>query len=112
MASKDIKQQLAAIRRSYIDSLVDKSADINRFTEELSKEWNEETYEKLYIIIHSLAGSAGTFDLDDLSANAREVVNLFKENQIGSGPKRPDDKLFLQIRFKIAELLKQMTDAS
>jgi len=103
MSQEHIQKQLKTIRASYLASLKDKNCSIQRLWKELQASWQAKTFEELYIIIHSLAGSAGTFDLPDITDQARVVVDLFKENK--TGKKRPNDELVEQINAVLDQLL-------
>jgi HPt (histidine-containing phosphotransfer) domain-containing protein len=78
LSQAEIEAQLAEIRRSYIASLEPKRDAIVTQWTSLCEQWDNETYQSLYLVIHSLAGSAETFGLADITANARKVVNQFK----------------------------------
>ncbi len=79
LSQAEIEAQLAEVRRSYIASLEDKrDAIVNQWTS-LHQQWSDETYQSLYLIIHSLAGSAETFGLIKVTQDARLVVNQFKQ---------------------------------
>ena len=60
MSPAEIEARLAEVRKSYIMSLTEKREAIVTKWATLSAQWNDETYQSLYLIIHSLAGSAET----------------------------------------------------
>ena len=109
MSSDNIQKQLDNIRISYIESLADKKDAIQVLWQELQVNWQPEAYEKLYIIVHSLAGSAGTFDLPDITDKARAVVELFKENK--TAKKTLSDRLINQTDTLLTQLLNAMISA-
>lgn len=105
---KDIKQKIELIRQSYIESLDEKLQHINSAWQSLNEEWNEETYESLYLVLHSLAGSAETFGFAKLTVCARAVIDYFKDSNI-KALKQPLKELpelgsYIQ---KVQELLEQ-----
>jgi len=79
LSQAEIEAQLAEVRRSYIASLKDKRDAIVAQWAALRQQWHDETYQSLYLIIHSLAGSAETFGLVKVTQDARLVVNQFKQ---------------------------------
>ena len=109
MNSDDINAQLANVRTSYIESLADKKLAMLEHWNVLKVDWNEQSYQDLYIIIHSLAGSAGTFDLPDITEYAKDIVNLFKE----CNPEQNTltDKLIKETQIKIERLIQSMEHA-
>lgn len=106
MSPAEIEARLAEVRRSYIMSLADKREDIVTKWTALNAEWSDETYQSLYLIIHSLAGSAETFGLADITQDARKVVDLFKQH----AEQRPLAKQTVQmITASIEQLVASMT---
>lgn len=79
MSQAEFEAQLADIRKAYISSLKEKRDTISSKWATLSREWDKESYDSLYLVIHSLAGSAQTFDLDDITHHARSVIQQFKQ---------------------------------
>jgi len=73
-----MEARLAEIRRSYLDSLCEKREAIYSCWRELSQQWNTETYRKLFMIVHSLAGSAETFGFAEVSATARVLMEQLR----------------------------------
>ncbi len=109
MSSDNIQKQLDQIRISYIESLVDKKDSIQEIWQELELNWQHDEYEKLFIIVHSLAGSAGTFDLPDITNKARAVIDYFKANKPDN--KMPKADFFHQADGLITQLKKVMKTA-
>lgn len=89
LSQAEIEAQLAEVRRSYIASLEQKRDDIVNQWTALCAQWNPDTYQSLYLIIHSLAGSAETFDLAEVTHDARMVVNQFKQHAHQQPPADP-----------------------
>ena len=78
LSQAEIEAQLTEVRRSYIASLEQKHEAIAMKWVTLCEQWDHETYQSLYLIIHSLAGSAETFGLADITRDARRVLHQFK----------------------------------
>ena len=79
LSQAEIEAQLAEVRRSYIAALGPKRDSIVRQWTGLCEQWNHETFQSLYLVIHSLAGSAETFGLAQITQDARKVVDQFKQ---------------------------------
>ena len=109
MSQENIKKQLQKVRASYLASFKDKINSIEELWQELQINWQPQLYEELYIIVHSLAGSAGTFDLPDITDSARAIVDMFKENK--TSVNKPDEALLNKIDLKFNYLLKTMEQA-
>jgi chemotaxis protein histidine kinase CheA len=77
-SQSELEARLAEIRRSYLVSLQGKHAVLRKHWAELSQQWDDETYRELFMILHNLAGSAETFGLAEVSANARVLVELLR----------------------------------
>jgi len=80
LSPAEIEARLAEVRRSYISSLRDKRDAIETQWSRLSTQWDAEAYQSLYLIIHTLAGSAETFGLANISQEARILVDQFKQH--------------------------------
>jgi|GEM_PF-1920523 chemotaxis protein histidine kinase CheA len=106
MSPAEIEARLAEVRKSYIMSLTEKREAIVTKWATLSAQWNDETYQSLYLIIHSLAGSAETFGLAAITRDARKVVDLFKQH----AEQRPLDSQTVQtITTGIEQLVTSLT---
>lgn len=81
LSQSEIEARLAEVRRSYIASLEQKRDAIEMHWSALCIQWHADTYQSLYLIIHSLAGSAETFGLADVSHSARKLVEQFKRKK-------------------------------
>ncbi|TVP89522.1 MAG: diguanylate cyclase [Pseudomonadaceae bacterium] len=67
-------QQLAALQQQYVQGLPDTMKMLQNFAEPLSAPgWTEQTVRPLAELLHKLAGSAGTFGLTELSAQAARL---------------------------------------
>lgn len=105
LTQAEIEAQLAEVRRSYIASLETKrDAIVSQWTS-LRGQWDDDTYQSLYLIIHSLAGSAETFGLGEITQHARKVVNQFKR-QANRHP--PAAHVFPAISASIEQLVVSM----
>jgi HPt (histidine-containing phosphotransfer) domain-containing protein len=80
LSQAEIEARLAEVRRSYIISLAEKREAVTSQWAALRAQWHAPTYQSLYLIIHSLAGSAETFGLSEISRHARSVIDLFKQH--------------------------------
>jgi len=77
-SQSELEARLAEIRRSYLISLGEKTEAIRLFRTELCQQWNDDTYHDLFMILHSLAGSAETFGFAEVSAAARVLVEQLR----------------------------------
>jgi len=110
MNPESIQQQLAKVRISYIESLTEKKSKLQQLWGTLKTQWLDKVYQELYIIIHGLAGSAGTFDLPDISDRAREIINIFKDSKIDQSA--PNDALLDNIQGKLDDLFTSLNQAT
>lgn len=108
LSREEIEARLAEVRCSYITSLREKRDAIEIHWSSLRTNWEAESYQSLYLIIHSLAGSAETFGLVNISQEARHLVNQFKpiEDHLP-----PDDQQISSINKDISRLVASMTEA-
>lgn len=103
MTTDTIEKKLDKVRESYILSLAEKRVSIQTLWQKLLTDWQTPVFNELYIVIHSMAGSAGTFNLEKITQCARIVVELFKENK--SNEIKPDDALLQTIDSELDKLL-------
>ena len=108
MDKDDIRKKLEKVRLSYIASLDDKREEIDQHWRKLKENWDNETYDNLYLIVHSLAGSAETFGFPELTQRSRSIVDLFK--QANSRPF--DNDTNQEVDTNILELLNMLTIVS
>jgi len=105
MSQSEFEAQLAEIRKAYIASLESKRDSIIRHWDALRLAWDNDTYQSLYLVIHGLAGSARTFDLDKITETARAVIQQFKQHATEPPPQRQAMQLIHgDIERLIAEL--------
>ena len=108
LSPEEIEARLAEVRRSYIASLAEKREAVVMQWAALSTQWHHETYQSLYLIIHSLAGSAETFGLNDITQDARKGIDLFKQHT----EQQPlDSDVMRAITIGIEQLVTSMTSA-
>jgi HPt (histidine-containing phosphotransfer) domain-containing protein len=108
LSPAEIEARLAEVRRSYLASLRDKRDAIETQWSRLCTQWDTETYQSLYLIIHTLAGSAETFGLVNISRQARKLADQFKQN----ADQHPlDPHLITAFTSNIELLLASMTAA-
>lgn len=105
--TKSIQEQLEQIRLSYIASLPEKRRAIVMNWENLHRDWQAESYDLLYLVIHGLAGSAETFGLPAVTQKARVVVERFKSLHT---QRRPELQILEDIGRQIHELV-QLLDS-
>lgn len=80
--STDIQAQLQAIRQSYCASLPEKLARIELLWRQLQQDQtNKIFYEEFYRLLHSIAGSAETFGLPELTRAARTIVQQLRQTK-------------------------------
>ena len=108
MNNKNIQDKLEKVRLSYIATLEEKRNNICHQWELLSKDWKSEFYDKMYMVIHGIAGSAETFGFPELTQAARDVIDYLKKNKQGS----PDPDFIKTLDTKISELVALMTTIS
>jgi len=77
-SQSEMEARLAEIRRSYLVSLRDKTEAIRQYRSTLCQQWNDATCHDLFMILHSLAGSAETFGFAEVSAAARVLVEQLR----------------------------------
>ncbi|WP_126454737.1 sensor histidine kinase [Sulfuriflexus mobilis] len=95
-----IETRIAAIRDAYVGQLPDKAESLRKHWQALTESgWQEELANGLRIIIHSMAGTAGTFGLYELSTASSELDRLLGELLVDKS-EADDDTL-----AKISELL-------
>lgn len=79
LTPEEIEAQLNEIRLDYLASLDAKRATIVDSFTALCNTWDPATYDALYHVLHSLAGSAETFGLSELTDRARQLTQYFKQ---------------------------------
>ncbi len=102
MTTETLEKKLNKVRESYILSLAKKKTLLQTLWQELLTDWQTPVFNELYIIIHSMAGSAGTFNLEKVTQHARMVVELFKDNK--SNETKPDEALLQTIENALDKL--------
>jgi chemotaxis protein histidine kinase CheA len=109
LSQEEIEARLAEVRMSYLNSLSDKREAIETQWTTLSTQWQPDTYQSLYLIIHSLAGSAETFGLAEITRDARAVIDLFKHHV---GQSSLEYQIPTTITASIKQLIASMAAAS
>ena len=80
MTSADILEKLNALHREYSRRLPEKLKEIDRACRDLSEsDHAKERLKKLHLLVHKLAGSAGTFGFPELGEEARKYDHLLKK---------------------------------
>ncbi|MBI1425296.1 MAG: hypothetical protein GC149_17770 [Gammaproteobacteria bacterium] len=80
LSQAEIEARLAEVRSSYINSLTGKADQIQQQWSSLGRQWHRETFQALYHLLHTLAGSAETFGLANITASARTLVELCRHH--------------------------------
>ena len=101
MSDESIQEKLEKVRQSYIASLDEKRKTIARDWASLKENWDEDTYENMYMVIHGIAGSAETFGFPELTQQARNVIDQLKK----TNSTRPDTSLENNIDREILGIL-------
>ncbi|MDH5408321.1 MAG: response regulator [Gammaproteobacteria bacterium] len=82
------QEKIQALQNAYLDQLPEKISELDKLWHDLAtNSWQEESHQKFYRAVHSLAGSGETFGLRQLSQNARQLEKLFSEISPGSTPR-------------------------
>ena len=80
ISAPSIKDQLAALAQLYADQLPQKIQEIRDLLQGLSDlGWEQTQGETLHRMLHSMAGTAGTMGLQQVSQIAREIEQILKE---------------------------------
>jgi len=108
MNRESIQDKLQKVRLSYIATLEEKKNNITRHWELLNKDWQSESYDNMYMVIHGIAGSAETFGFPELTQTAREVIDYLKKHQ----QDLPGPDYIKTVDSKICELTALMTAIS
>ncbi|MCK4707232.1 MAG: response regulator, partial [Gammaproteobacteria bacterium] len=75
--AETIQARIAEMKNDYIRQLPDKAGELSALWQDIKEHgWTEKSASTFRIIIHSMAGTAGTFELFELSYCAREIDNL------------------------------------
>lgn len=100
---KAVLAKLAASRNRYVTQLPDKIAMISESWDALfATDWNQEQFHVLHRLVHTIAGSAGTFGLAEVGNAARDVEVLVK--QLLENSNRPNQQQKSAIRSTIDTL--------
>ncbi|MBF0193285.1 MAG: diguanylate cyclase [Magnetococcales bacterium] len=93
---KELLLKLEASQTNYRNQLPSKISNIEETWDNLDKNtWDEENFKTFHRLVHTIAGSSGTFGLPEVGVIAREVEVLVKE-QIEKGG-QPSTQLRKQI---------------
>jgi chemotaxis protein histidine kinase CheA len=99
-----LQAQLRELKRAYARSLPEKIARIeSAFRTFFASPWEEGACGATYRLIHSLAGSSGTYGFADLCQVARSAESVLKESLEGRrlpSPDRQHEALDLVDRLK------------
>lgn len=100
----DVQARLQALRESYAKQLPDKMTAIQTHWHLLQATWDWQTLEQLHRLIHSIAGSGGSFGFHVLGNQAREIeieLKHWRKEKIYPGPEQQ-----AAIGQKLAQLAK------
>jgi HPt (histidine-containing phosphotransfer) domain-containing protein len=99
---KDVQERLKLLRESYSKQLPAKLEDINQSWQSLRNQWDWDEAGTFHRLIHSIAGSGGSFGFGTLSKKAREIEiqmkACIKQQQV------PEEEQLAEIDRKLAEL--------
>jgi len=76
--SEDTQSRIAALFQDYRESLPAILLELERSWSSLQKAWEPDIAAEFDRKVHGLAGSAATFDLEEIGAVARELEYCFK----------------------------------
>jgi len=79
-SSLAFQEKLRILAESYAERLPEKLSDINEVWHQLETQWNKEQLDVLHRMVHSLTGSGKTFGFAELSAEARLLEQILKDN--------------------------------
>jgi len=93
--AEPVQNQLAKLKQKYAADLPQKVARVEeQIAAFLAASWSEEACFATYRLIHSLAGSAGTYGFGELGTTARTGEQLIKKSLEGKtalgGPERQE----------------------
>ena len=74
-----LEDELQKLKKSYVEYLPEKIKEIQNLWNNQVNNGQPETLEELHIMIHSIAGSAGTFGFDDMGKVAHSADNILKD---------------------------------
>ncbi|MDH5325340.1 MAG: EAL domain-containing protein [Gammaproteobacteria bacterium] len=99
------QRKLDRIREDYLRELPEKIAGVEQLWSELVHcAWDDGEFSQFHIKVHSLAGSAGTFGLEELSNAARQLSDLL--THISTTQRRPDESQRLHINALVRVLVR------
>ena len=75
---EDAQSRIKALFKSYRESLPTLLAELASDWDELQKQWDTDVAAEFERKVHGLAGSAATFDLEELGQLARELEHTFR----------------------------------
>lgn len=108
MPDTKLAAQLEALQRAFAATLPDKIARIDELLAQCTRQFaaggavSGDTVREAHLLAHSLAGSSGTFGLKTLGEAAHTLEELLAPLLKGDAP--PDDKIFGQLRLRLAAL--------
>lgn len=103
----DFEARLQELREAYANQLPAKLRDIEAHWQSLCNHWEPETAETLHRLVHSLAGSGGSFGFDQLGILAREIEIELKG--LLKGQQAPDQLQQQGLTKKLTDLPKTTT---
>src|ERR1043165_4776462 len=111
MSSPDpVQAQLLQLRKKYGLALPQKTAAVDSaFTTVFAGAWEEHACATAYRLVHSLAGSSGTYGYPEISGVARELEQLIRRSvethaSLEEAPKAEAEALLARLRGMAAEL--------
>lgn len=98
-----LEEKLALLQKTYYEKLPGRIDEIESLWVEMKKNWETGPAESMHRLIHSIAGSGGTFGSIEITTTARKLETIFKtilnENRTPSAEEIPvSDELFVQLK--------------
>jgi chemotaxis protein histidine kinase CheA len=99
----DLQARLKALNEAYAAQLPEKIKQIEQLWSQLPRgEWDEENFQNLHRMVHSLTGSGKTFGFASLSDVARNLEEYLW--QFAQAKRMPDEEQCKRIRIFLSEL--------
>lgn len=107
------EDKLQELKDSYVAHLPEKIKDIQKLWNSLANNWQPDKLEELHILVHSLAGSAGTFGFDHMGKVARSGDNILKSyRETGVSPGKSKNNELDALLEKLSAICNEIVDSS
>ena len=81
MSENSYTDRIAAIMLAFKDALPKKITDIENHWQMLQQNWDDKLLSEFRDLSHSLAGSAATFEYDEVGECARKIETILRTHQ-------------------------------